>query len=233
MKANLWTVGVVYRLWRAHDFPVFLRIMRYYLSTELTGKWEPWLWEGVPTRGRTAIDAGANAGQWTLELAKTFDRVVAIEPNPTTAQKLQDRVPRNVSLVVGAAWNEAVYRPLIVYPDDRICRIVDHDLLYSMGKGHNGLEVPCFPIDGLELDNVDFLKLDVEGAEAEALEGALATIRASAPVILVELHSAKARERISTMLASLHYSWELRHYPFYNPREKLDDLRLWILARKI
>lgn len=217
-------------LWRAHSLPVFLRIIHYYLKAELTGEWEPWLWGMVPRKGRRAIDAGANKGQWAFKLAKRFNMVVAIEPHPATAQRLRRSAPDNVQVVQGAVWNTPDYKTLILYPDDRICRIVNHDLLFSMGEGQNGITVACFTIDALELRDVDFLKLDVEGAEAEALEGALATIKASAPVILIELHSVQARERIEGLLVSLDYTWQFKHYPFYNPGDKLDALRLWMVA---
>ena len=210
---------------------MFLRILRYYLRAELTGEWEPWLWNYVPKIGRTAIDAGANKGQWSFKLAKGFAKVIAIEPNPWTAKRLRAQARDNICVVEGAVWDRTEYKTLILYPDDRICRIVDHDLLFSVGQGANGVKVCCFPLDALLLLDVDFIKLDVEGAEAEALEGALATIKAFHPVILIELHSTRARERCEALLAGLGYTWILKHYPFYKPTDKLAALRLWILAK--
>src|SRR4030067_3058464 len=72
-----WTYSkLVYYIWRSHSHVVFLRILRYYLRAELTGEWEPWLWNYVPKIGRTAIDAGANKGQWSFKLAKGFAKVI-------------------------------------------------------------------------------------------------------------------------------------------------------------
>jgi len=223
---------IAWRIWRAHRTITFCRIMWYYLNAQLTGEWEPWLWAGVPLEGRVAIDAGANTGQWALKLAPRFHQVVAIEPHPGTVKRLRAKAPFNVRVMEGAVWNCSEWKTLILYPDLRICRISDHDLLYSMGRGTNGVEVPCFPIDALRLKDVDFIKLDVEGAEVEALDGATRTIQGSSPVILIELHSTKAKELLEAQLSLLGYTWEYKHYPFYRPGEKLFDLRLWILARK-
>ena len=223
---------IAWRIWRAHSSVAFCRIMWYYLKARLTGEWETWLWACAPASGRIAIDAGANTGQWTFKLADRFRQVIAIEPHPGTARRLRDRAPFNVAVVEGAAWDKSVFKTLILYPDLRICRITDHDLLYSMGKGSNGVKVLAFPIDALRLQGVDFIKLDVEGAEAEALEGALQTIKASSPVMLIELHSSQARERIEATLSLLGYEWDYRYYPFYRPGDYLYQKRLWILARK-
>ena len=223
---------IAWRIWRAHRPITFCRVMWYYLKARLTGEWEPWLWACTPATGRIAIDAGANTGQWTFKLADRFRQVIAIEPHPSTAHRLRDKAPFNVAVVEGAAWDESMIKTLILYPDLRICRITDHDLLYSMGPGWNGVKVLAFPIDALRLQGVDFIKFDVEGAEAEALEGALQTIKASYPVILIELHSSQARERIETTLGLLGYEWDYRYYPFYRPGDHLYQKRLWILARK-
>jgi FkbM family methyltransferase len=53
----------------------------------------------------------------------------------------------------------------------------------------NGVKNPInlITIDSLEFDRLDFLKLDVEGMEVEAFNGAINTIRAFKPIILVEV----------------------------------------------
>ena len=225
-------VIIAWRIWRAHKTKTFCRLMWYYLKAHLTGEWEPWLWACVPSTGRVAIDGGANTGQWTRKLATRFQEVIAIEPHPKTVRHLRATAPFNARVLEGAIWNCSEWKTLILYPDLRVCRISEHDFLYSMGKGTNGVEVPCFPIDALRLTNVDFIKLDVEGAEAEALEGAVETINASRPVLLIELHSTKARERIKRLLTLFEYTWEYRHFPIYSPQDDLYNDRLWMVAKR-
>lgn len=46
-------------------------------------------------------------------------------------------------------------------------------------------------IDSLGLDRLDFIKIDVEGAQLQVLEGAAETIARTRPVIQCELHPAR------------------------------------------
>ncbi|MBQ5389769.1 MAG: FkbM family methyltransferase, partial [Clostridia bacterium] len=43
-------------------------------------------------------------------------------------------------------------------------------------------------IDSLHIENADYIKYDVEGAEKEAVLGSIQTIRASSPDILLSLY---------------------------------------------
>lgn len=54
---------------------------------------------------------------------------------------------------------------------------------YSAGKT---VAIQKVTIDALNLPRVDFIKLDIEGMELEALEGARKTIERSHPIFLVE-----------------------------------------------
>ena len=60
-------------------------------------------------------------------------------------------------------------------------------------------------IDSLELERLDFLKIDVEGMEAEVLQGAQKSISATRPQMLVEVLKSDANE-IRELLAGWGYS---------------------------
>lgn len=58
--------------------------------------------------------------------------------------------------------------------------------LGGLGFGEDGEEVSAVTIDGLNLEQCDFIKLDLEGAEPLALSGAMETIKKFYPTILFE-----------------------------------------------
>jgi FkbM family methyltransferase len=74
---------------------------------------------------------------------------------------------------------EAVYTN-ISYGDDNVFN------LGGLGFGEDGEEVNTVTIDSLGLDQCDFIKLDLEGAEPLALSGAIETIKKFYPTILFE-----------------------------------------------
>jgi FkbM family methyltransferase len=154
-------------------------------------------------RGGTAVDIGAWYGPWTRGLRRIADRVVAVEPVAELAR------------CVAAA-----------YPDVRVVEAVASDhagtaelFLPSGGPGHGtssvehgtgaAVTVRRVTVDGLELTDVRFVKLDVEGHEMPALRGAEATVRRDRPLLLVELE-----ERIQPIapVLDLLAGWGYRPY---------------------
>ncbi|HEX7748428.1 MAG TPA: FkbM family methyltransferase [Bordetella sp.] len=73
-----------------------------------------------------------------------------------------------------------------------------------------GTSVPMIRIDSIGLVRVDFLKLDVEGMEAEALRGARNTLQTHKPILLIEIIKSD-QAAIKAMLDELGY----RHFPFW------------------
>lgn len=135
-------------------------------------------------RRRTAIDVGAHVGLWTLRMARHFDEVVAIEANPENVACLRRNVAHlgNVRIVHAAAWN---WTNQTLHVEGR-----DH------GKNNTGdiqvrtdgvgTSVFTQKIDHLRVQDVDFLKLDIQGSELKALSGAVKTLQAYGPTVLLE-----------------------------------------------
>jgi FkbM family methyltransferase len=59
----------------------------------------------------------------------------------------------------------------------------------GIGFGHGGEEVEIIALDQMNLPGVDFMKVDVEGAEGLVFRGAARTILKYRPVILFEQNS--------------------------------------------
>lgn len=135
----------------------------------------------------TAIDAGANVGAYARAMAGAFGHVHAFEPAPDTFACLA----RNV-----ADWG--LGSRITAYPNALSARAEG----VSMGSG--GLfrrsisrevagpgDIPALPIDSLGLQDVLFLKLDVEGYELKVLTGAETTLKRCAPYVMMELKARK------------------------------------------
>jgi FkbM family methyltransferase len=119
-----------------------------------------------PTDG-LIIDAGANIGAFTLYalLQAPNAHVVAIEPAPDTVERLRSVVQAHGfshrCTILQAALSGAVGTTTIQLWPNSQARVT----------GRGGVAVPTVTLDGLitSYGNVDLLKMDIEGAEYEAL----------------------------------------------------------------
>lgn len=110
--------------------------------------------------------------------------MVSFEPNPVVAGRLRPVLPANVRLVAAAA-SDAAGTASLHAPDS-----IGAEGVGALGpKAAGSVDVATVTIDSLDLHDVDFIKVDVEGHELQALAGGLATIERSRPTLLVELET--------------------------------------------
>lgn len=122
--------------------------------------------------GDTVVDVGAFIGEFSHYAAKTAQEVVAIEPDPTSAACLRKNIrSQNVTVEESAVWKNDGILELEFGKDPTENSIFGVD----RGEIRRTEEVPASRLDTLlskhEIDSVDLLKMDAEGAEPEALEG--------------------------------------------------------------
>lgn len=134
-----------------------------------------------------AIDGGAHVGVWTRILANHFNQVHAFEPHP----KGFDYLKQNCDHIGNAfLYNNALMDKecgIDVYAPGRTT------LTATQVRYNAKSEITAMAIDSLQLPELGFLKLDVEGAELKALMGAEQTIKRCRPFILVELNNLGGR----------------------------------------
>ena len=126
--------------------------------------------------GDVVLDCGADIGTFTrTALSHGAGTVVAIEPSPDKEPCLRRNFEKEIAagrviVVAKGVWNEE--STLKLYDDTG--SVVD-----GRGTGR-GVEIQLTTIDklvaGLKLPRVDFIKMDIEGAEKQALAGARDTI---------------------------------------------------------
>jgi FkbM family methyltransferase len=154
--------------------------------------------------GMMALDCGANIGVHTLEWARAMTgrgRVLAIEAQERIFYALAGNIALNNCFnasarhaAVGAACGvlrmpQPDYLTPGSYGSLELRPAAGNEFIgQTIDYSESGLApVEMISIDSLALPRLDLLKLDVEGMEADALEGAAATLVRTKPVVLVEV----------------------------------------------
>jgi FkbM family methyltransferase len=140
-------------------------------------------------RKRVALDVGAHVGITATYLARSFEKVVAFEAVPITFTALE----RNAALSPNIApINCAIGRAPATMRFEYVPSHgqLSHALLDGEApKFENSIitdPVPMRTIDSFEIQDVDFIKIDVEGYEGPVVEGARETILRCRPIIVME-----------------------------------------------
>ncbi|MCQ4084743.1 FkbM family methyltransferase [Streptomyces sp. RB6PN25] len=134
----------------------------------------------------TALDIGAWYGPWSRRLARRADRVVALEPVPEVCRALRDTVPPGVEVINAAASDRLGDAPIWL-ADRRGREARGLTSLEPRPYVHRGTRpVRLTTVDALDLPDVSFVKIDVEGHEAAVLRGAEKTLRRDRPNLFIE-----------------------------------------------
>ena len=157
--------------------------------------------------GDVVLDCGANVGVYTRVALNAGARlVVAIEPAPENIECLR----RNFSSEI-AAGKLAVYEKGVWDKDDVMALNIDphnsaaDSFIIQREGGHEGSKALLTTIDKLaaelKLDRVDYIKMDIEGAEQRALIGARATLEKFHPRLsLSAYHNPADPEKIPLLV---------------------------------
>ena len=142
----------------------------------------------------TFIDVGASEGLWTINMAKYFEHVIAIEPYPLAYEFLKKNTESlsNVTILSHALSNvNEKYYKMITGPSYNIgmtkrlneSSLLDQQMLLT---GSQQFTVEAKTLDSLKLKNVDMIKIDAEGEEKNVLKGSKITIKKFSPQIIVD-----------------------------------------------
>ena len=137
--------------------------------------------------GDIVLDCGANIGVYTrVALDAGAKIVVAIEPAPENIEALKRNFKAEIAagrviVVEKGVWNKDDVLTLNIDPNNTAA---DSFVIQREG-GHKGVQVPLLAIDKLveelKLPRVDYIKMDIEGAEQKALIGAQKTLAKDHP----------------------------------------------------
>ena len=172
--------------------------------------------------GVIAIDCGANCGIHTVEWSRhMFDwgNVIAIESQEKIYYALCGNIAINncfnakAILAAVGSDNKEIFVPSPDYlrPASFGSLEIRNTACNDIGQRISYLQEDCsklsqITIDGLNLNRIDLLKIDVEGMEVDVLEGAVETIKKHMPQMYIELAKSDAKA-IKTTLKGLGYKY--------------------------
>lgn len=129
------------------------------------------------------VEGGAHIGIHTIRFSELANQgfIHSFEASPRNYNILKNTLDVNEISNVNLQ-NKALYlKNDIVYVNESFAP--DQD---SITENNNGFPIEAISIDSLNLDKVDFIKLDIEGGEANAFRGAINTINKCKPIITFE-----------------------------------------------
>jgi FkbM family methyltransferase len=164
--------------------------------------------------GNTVVDVGANLGRFTVALAKKAGQLYAFEPQPRMFELLKENIEQNglenvtaKNMGLGAAFGSAGLPP------------IDYGARTDFGGCTltSGDDVKVATLDSFNLDACHFIKVDVEGMEADVLRGASETIRRHRPILYVENDRLAKSVALITLIRELEYEMYWHVPDLFNP----------------
>lgn len=172
---------------------------------------EAMLVSSLLSAGDVFFDVGAHLGEYALIAASKVGKsgkVVAFEPTPKTIELLQQNVALNSMTEKIKVESKAVYsKNTNIYFSLEPESEVNHITASKSGKT---IRVPAVTLDSYtklnNISKISFLKLDVEGAEENILQGArLLLKRAAIECLMYEVNPKvdNAQEKLSNIITTL------------------------------
>jgi len=174
--------------------------------------YEPTEWI-VPREGDVFLDVGAFVGWHTIRAARIVGpsgHIVSLEPDPKNRSQLEANLKlndiTNCTISSLAAWSksgEEVGWYTEKSPD--CCKVEE---VWSSTTARTTTIDDL--IGDLQLDRLNWIKMDIEGGEIEALKGAEMSLRRYRPALFVEVHDTVVA--VKDLLARYDYSIEREAY---------------------
>lgn len=161
------------------------------------------------TSSSVVWDVGANCGVMAFNAAKAR-QIVAIEADPFLASLIQESVALSgvpVAVVTAAAFSSPSLAEFSIARRGRASNYLTAVGGHSQSDGERArFIVPTITLDSLleRFDPPTFIKMDVEGAEVDVLEGASRILKEARPVLYFEAVAATI-DRCKEILVSAGY----------------------------
>jgi FkbM family methyltransferase len=176
----------------------------------------------TPKKGDIVIDIGAHMGRYTIISSKRVGangKVVAIEADPSNFEMLNSNIKLN-QLTNVTPLNYAVYsketKIKLYLPEVESGYTIYNTIMSNRARTEDKfVEVNANTLDhllqlkGIRQEEVNWIKIDVEGAEFEVLKGASNVLSKSKDIaLLIEIHGLDNHRPILEFVSSYNFKIE-------------------------
>jgi FkbM family methyltransferase len=170
--------------------------------------------------GQTVYDVGANIGAHTLAFARFVGEtglVAAFEPQRQVFQMLCANVALNGLARVWTIWAACGRERGQLHVPQLDYRAPANVGGVSLSQAPVGEAVPTMALDDVGTTACHFIKIDVEGMEAEVIAGAQKTIAKWRPLLYVENDRREKSAALIQQIMALDYRLYWHNTALYNP----------------
>ncbi|HWM11980.1 MAG TPA: FkbM family methyltransferase [Solirubrobacteraceae bacterium] len=176
------------------------------LSRDQWNEIEEELLPAVVDPARVAVDVGAHAGSYTVRLAEIAPKVFAFEPDTEMAALIERGTPGHVVVSSEAVSDTVGVKTFRVPVEAGHASVTLGSLAPLDTTSTIDREVKTTTLDRLADEDIGFVKIDVEGHEAEVLAGGRELLRRRRPVFLLEANDAADVSRLVEFFANEDYA---------------------------
>ncbi len=180
---------------------------------------EQQFWSGLDLTGLTVYDVGAFQGLLTLFFASRAKAVVCFEPNSRNRKRLMQNLTlngiKNVDVRNAGVGSRPETLKMVGSPLMPGGATVDEKAVAELLRAGVGTVVEEISIVALDdeipkasLPPPDFVKIDIEGWEIEALRGSRNTLALYKPALFLEMHGETMREKKRKVAEIVAFLWE-------------------------
>jgi FkbM family methyltransferase len=183
---------------------------------------EQQFWLSLELSNLTIYDVGAFHGLLTLFFAPRARRVICFEPNTENHTRLLENLElngiKNVEVRkvgIGSVREMRKMTGSLLMPGGASVEGRTMEGILRAGMGTQIQEISVVPLDEeivqSSLPIPDFIKIDIEGWEIEALRGARRTLELHRPALFLEMHGETIREKRRKVAEIVTFLWDINY----------------------